>query len=230
MKPVAVGGQKLYLNREKLTEWVAKNSLSKLERMVDLLPGAECIFDVGANCGIFSALCAAKFPTAKIHAFEPSTSLQPVLARNCAPPNITIHPVAVGEREEAVTLYINPESQQTNSLHRSSIEPFTDRIDEQMTHCITLDSLGVEPDVLKIDVQGAEGAVFRGARTVLKSVRWLFVESSWLDPDAAQVVPAAQHYGFTHVTAVNPVHMGADLLFTREPVTGSARIGGQRWF
>lgn len=230
MKPVTINGHRYYLNREKLTDWVAKNSLSKIERMVELIEEADCVFDVGANCGIFAALCAAKFPAAKIHAFEPSTSLQRVLARNCPSPNISLYPVAVGERDEEVTLYINPESQQTNSLHRSSIEPFTDRIDEQVAHCITLDSLGVEPDVLKIDVQGAEGAVFRGARTVLKAVRWLFVESSWLDPDAAQLVPAAQHYGFTHVTAVNPVHMGADLLFTREPVEGSARIGSQRWF
>lgn len=219
---VTVDGARYYLNREPAARYHAQNSMDKLVRMVDLIDSANCVFDVGANCGIFSALCARRFPTATVHAFEPSPALQPVLAHNCSASNISIHQVAVGEDTQPVTLYINPDSQQTNSLALAAVQPFARSVETETVQCVTLDGFIPQhgpPDVLKIDVQGYEGAVIRGAQTVLPSVRYLFIESSWLDPAGQlQVLPAAAHYGFTDVAVVNPVHAGADLLLTRQPL------------
>lgn len=198
--------------------------MSKLVRMVDLLTDAKTIFDVGANCGVFSALCARKFPTASIHAFEPAEALQSILALNCSSAGITVHQLAVGERDELVTLYVNPDSQQTNSMQLSAVEAFLDpaKIETETIPCVAVDSFVAEHaigpiDVLKVDVQGLEGAVLRGARGALEDVRYLFLEVTWLDLEGVQrVLPAAEHYGFKHVAVVNPVYTGADLLFTRE--------------
>jgi FkbM family methyltransferase len=223
---VTVNGSKYWLNPEPTALYHARNSMPKLKRMVDLIGDARSIFDVGANCGIFAALCAERFPAATIHAFEPAAGLQPMLAHNCAADNIAVHQLAVGERNEVVTLYVHPESQQANSLQAAAVEAFLDpaEIETETTSCVSVDSFMAENsianvDVLKVDVQGTEGAVLRGAQAALKDVRYLFVEASWLDPESVQhLLPAAEHYGFQHATVVNPVHSGADLLFTREPL------------
>lgn len=224
---VKIDGVSYYLNPEPAALYHALHSVPKLERMVELVADARTIFGVGANCGIFAALCAQKFPSAAIHAFEPAKALQPILARNCPAESISVHQLAVGERNEDVTLFVNPDSQQTNSLKPSAVQAFADSADIEMEtiRCVTLDSFVAEYksgpiDVLKIDVQGLEGAVLRGARTALETVEYLFIEVTWLDLEGVQrVLPTAEHYGFQHGTVVNPVHTGADLLFTREPLT-----------
>ncbi|OBA63204.1 hypothetical protein A5647_05065 [Mycobacterium sp. 1100029.7] len=223
---VTVGGSKYWLNPEPTALYHARNSMPKLERMVDLIGDARSIFDVGANCGIFAALCAQRFPAATIHAFEPAAGLQPMLEHNCSAANIAVHQLAVGERNELVTLYVHPESQQANSLQSAAVEAFLDPalIEKETTKCVAVDSFMAENsisgiDVLKVDVQGTEGAVLRGAQSALADVQYLFVEASWLDPESVQnLLPAAEHHGFRHVAVVNPVHSGADLLFTREPL------------
>lgn len=224
---VKVGGHAYYLNPESAASYHALHSMSKLARMVELITEAQTIFDVGANCGIFAALCAQKFPTAAIHAFEPAQGLQPFLARNCSAANITVHQLAVGEPTERVTLYVNPDSQQTNSLQLSAVTAFADsrNIETESVRCVGLDSFILEQgiasvDVLKVDVQGLEGAVLRHAQRALEDVRYLFLEVTWLDLEGVQrILPAAQHYGFKFVAVVNPVYTGADLLFTREPLS-----------
>lgn len=223
---VKVDGETYYLNSEPTALYHARHSMSKLVRMVGLIGDAKSIFDVGANCGIFAALCARKFPTATIHAFEPAKGLQPILALNCTAPNISVHELAVGERDETATLYVNPQSQQTNSLQISAVTAFLDstKIETETIRCVSIDNFMAEHsipplDVLKVDVQGLEGAVLRGATASLESVQYLFLEVTWLDLEGVQrILPAAEHYGFRYVAVVNEVYTGADLLFTREPL------------
>lgn len=245
---IKIDGSIYYLNPESTALYHARQSMPKLVRMVDLIGEAKTIFDVGANCGIFAALCARKFPTATIHVFEPAKTLQSVLALNCSAPNISVHELAVGDQNDSLTLYVHPDSQQANSLRRSAVEPFLHgtKIKTETIRCVTLDAFvaehGVPPvDVLKVDVQGLEGAVLRGAQTTLKSVQYLFLEVTWLDLEGVQrILPAAEHYGFRYVAVVNEVYTGADLLFTREPLeTGvpnllrfplGAESAGQPWY
>lgn len=223
---VNLDGSSYYLNPEPTALYHARNSMPKLSRMVELIEDAQSILDIGANCGVFAAMCAMRFPGATIHAFEPSAALQPTLALNCTAPNVSVHQLAVGDRNGTDTLYIHPGSQQVNSLQPSAVEAFlpADEIDTQATRCVTVDSFiahhAIDPvDVLKVDVQGWEGAVLRGARHALGSVRYLFLEATWLDPAGMQgVLPAAMHHGFKYAAVVNSVYAGADLLFTREPL------------
>jgi FkbM family methyltransferase len=245
---IKIDGSTYYLNSEPTALFHARHSMSKLVRMVALIENATSIFDVGANCGIFAALCARKFPTATIHAFEPAPALQSTLALNCSAANISLHQLGVGERDELATLYVNPHSQQTNSLQFSALAPFLDSttVETEEIRCVSLDSFmsanTIAPiDVLKVDVQGLEGAVLRGAQTTLESVQYLFLEVTWLDLEGVQrILPAAEHYGFNYVAVVNEVYTGADLLFTRKPLTTEvknvlrfplgAESAGKQWF
>lgn len=49
------------------------------------LSGAICVFDVGANIGLFTVFVAHHFPEARIFSFEPAPPLFAVLSANAAP-------------------------------------------------------------------------------------------------------------------------------------------------
>lgn len=228
--PFQVDGATYYLNPDGAAGYHLQHSITKLLRLSHLIhPSSELIFDVGANCGLFSAFAASRLPNATIHAFEPSPSLTPIAALNCGNRRIHFHQVGIGETEGQLTLFVNPHSEQTNSFNRNAVEPFAQNgvLSEVSVNCTTLDDFASKNelrkiDVLKIDVQGGEGAVFRGAKQIMQSVQQIFVESTWLDPDSiAQLIPLGIHYGFKHLAVINPVHMGADILLSKPPIPRS---------
>jgi len=231
-KPVSFinKNRKYFLNPDKSTAYHIINSTEKIERMVRLINSdAKTIFDVGANCGIFSAFAARKLPSASIYAFEPSTNLIPFIKMNCSDLNVSIHNIAISARAGIKKLFINLDSQQTNSFNYNSVSIFTsnNRIQEQKIDCISLDEFTKnnnisEIDVLKVDVQGFEGEVFRGAKFSLPKVQQLFIESTWMDIESiSEILPLGIKYGFKYAAVVNPVHMGADILFSRHGIDSS---------
>ncbi|MGX5175338.1 FkbM family methyltransferase [Aliikangiella sp. IMCC44653] len=220
-------GNKYWVNADKSALYHIANSTAKISNMTDLIPSeTRTIFDVGANCGLFSAFAERSCPNATIHCFEPSSELLPIVERNISSKRVIVHGVAVGERDEQLGLYVNASSQQTNSMNREAVELFAgpNRVESRVVPCIALDNFASENgiksiDVLKVDVQGYEGAVFRGCRKLLPTVDMLFVESTWLDVESiVEIIPFALDNGFTYASVLNPVHMGADILFSRREV------------
>jgi FkbM family methyltransferase len=140
-----------------------------------LKPGM-IVFDVGANIGVYSLL-SAKYvgEHGTVHSFEPTPD---IFSRLCANVKlngfICIHPnqLAVAEKSGTSTFYLYKHNGM-NSLARQDwvgeplgqIEVKTISIDEYV--CIK----GLNKvDLLKIDVEGAELAVLKGARSLLCSV------------------------------------------------------------
>ena len=226
--PFEYKNRRYYANPELGAGYHIRHSTDKIARMCDLIDRPPAVvFDVGANCGLFSAFVSQKFPESRTFAFEPSSDLIPIIRLNCALPSVTICEYAVGSINGNQVLFVNPESQQTNSINREAVELFakSNTLKELVVPCRTLDSVAEEyaidrVDVLKVDVQGFEGEVFRGATRILPGVNHLFVESTWIDIESiVQLIPFAIKAGFTHAVVINPVYMGADILFSREPVS-----------
>lgn len=216
-----------YLNPDQSAIYHIENSTAKIARMVDLIGSApNYVFDVGAHCGLFSAFIAKKFPECNVFCFEPSEELIPIINRNCQQCNLTIFNYAISDKDENRTLYVNPKSQQTNSLNEDAVTlcASKDMVEKRTIQCRSLDSIAKEynikrVDVLKIDVQGFEGAVFRGAKALVPTVEHLFIESTWIDVDSiAQCIPFALSCGFQYAAVVNPVYMGADVLLSKQPI------------
>ncbi len=217
-------GERYLINPDKAAAYHIRNSTAKLKRLCDLIETTpEVVLDVGGNCGIFSAMVNRRFPSSRVFCFEPSKALLPIIRANCPHPNVVIGDYAVGDTDSTIDLHINMDSQQTNSVSLANVSTFADaaRIRTVQVPCRTLNAVASEAgiaraQVLKIDVQGHEGAVLRGASNILPSVDYLFIESTWMDFESVtQLLPFAQRVGFCHVYVVNAVHMGADLLLTR---------------
>ena len=223
-------GKQYHVNSDRSAVYHIRNSTEKIARMTDLVPqDAEVIFDVGGNCGLFSSFAHQVAPKARIYCFEPSPKLVPIIKSNIKTDLLEIHEVAVGQCEETLDFYVNPDSEQTNSLNREAVELFAKpgSIDVHRVDCITLDDFctrkGIEKiDVLKVDVQGFEGSVFRGCKRMMSTVDLLFVESTWMDIESiVEFLPFAKHYGFKFACVLNPVYMGADILLSRDEITST---------
>ncbi|WP_254053544.1 FkbM family methyltransferase [Singulisphaera sp. GP187] len=145
-------------------------------------PGMTVI-DVGANHGMFS-FEAAHFINGEgvIHAFEPTPSTRNLLLSNLAINNLTtvkVFPAAVGEAPGTAKLRVHREMSGLNTLATQEItwnrKPLSaDEIIE--VPILTLDAHaeaeGLDQiDFLKIDVEGFELGVIRGARGLLRAKR-----------------------------------------------------------
>lgn len=226
--PFQFRGTQYVVNPDDSAAYHIHNSTDKIAKLADLVGhDAEVVFDVGANCGLFSAFASARLPKCTFHIFEPAPELLPYLETNCGGGNLHIHPIAVSDVVGQVDFFVNPSSQQTNSLSANAVELFvTPETRGAGMNCLRVDCISLDRfcedngitqiDVLKIDVQGAEGGVLRGSSSILEHVNALFIESTWIDIESIlNLVPFARERGFLYLSVLSPVYMGADILLTR---------------
>ncbi|MEO7104186.1 MAG: FkbM family methyltransferase, partial [Gemmatimonadaceae bacterium] len=138
------------------------------------------VFDIGAHVGLFSLAAALRVGTGgKVVAFEPSPETLVVLRKHVAlngwRDRIAVEPVVVSDRPGTITFYTHHDSMaaslslanvvELNVQHPKTVTPVT-------VPTVTLDDYcrerGLIPDVLKIDVEGAELRVLRGAEQTLR--------------------------------------------------------------
>ncbi|MFA5861954.1 MAG: FkbM family methyltransferase [Candidatus Thermoplasmatota archaeon] len=145
-----------------------------IERAVADIPPGGVFYDVGANIGLYAIPASRR--ASRVIAFEPAPANADALAANAVlnkRTNIELRRVAVGETEGTMAFFVSSggAGTQVNSLVQGVVSTYgrdPARID---IHVVTLDGLLADlppPDVVKIDVEGAEGPVLRGAQTLLR--------------------------------------------------------------
>lgn len=161
--------------------WRARTLFSKepetIEWIRKFLP-ADIFYDVGANIGVYTLFAARR--CGQVFAFEPEASNYKVLNQNIRlnllSDRVRAFPFAIAEamRIDSLRLHsINPGA----ALHvfGRNIDFKSDQFEpvfKQGAIAITLDQLVFElglpsPTVIKIDVDGLEAEILRGARRVL---------------------------------------------------------------
>jgi FkbM family methyltransferase len=146
------------------------------EAFMQLVNPGGVVVDVGANFGLY-ALSAALYtrPHGRVFAFEPAPPAFAMLERNIADNNlnavVTARRAAVGASAGHAQFYVGRDVS-FSSLHR------TTRVDDSATEVsvevVTLDLALADVrsiDLLKIDVEGGEGAVLSGAHNLLRRSR-----------------------------------------------------------
>ncbi len=151
--------------------------------LLDLAPDAQLV-DVGANRGQSIDAFALVVPGRPVHAFEPNSLLAERLsARYGSWPNVTVESVALGDTAGEFILHVPvyngyvfdglaslEEAAARQWLERRVIRYDPAKFEIRHMSCRTrrLDDVGLSPALIKIDVQGFELPVVRGARETLQ--------------------------------------------------------------
>lgn len=137
------------------------------------------VFDVGANEGQTVARVRRSLPGARIFSFEPVPATFAKLSKRVGGlPNVECVQSALGDAEGAVEITVSSQSGH-NTINLSAL-PLAPTVSVPIT---TVDAFATRRgitgiDLLKIDTEGYEGAVLRGARGLLESgaVRFVLAE------------------------------------------------------
>ena len=141
------------------------------------------IFDVGAYKGEFAELCLNVWPQTHVACFEALedkvSQLEQLASQNKA---ISVFPGLLGaESHEQVALHIRETASSVLLEHISQDFPV------QFSRMRTIDQIvqenfnGQAPDFLKIDVQGYELEVLKGAEKSLPQIQVILAEINFLD-------------------------------------------------
>ena len=129
------------------------------------LPRDGVAVDVGANIGVLSVLMASLCNRGRVYAFEPAKENFAYLARNVAAfPNVSTLPLALLDGDRDVGLAYNDAYPAGSHVSESAQSTVAARTLDSWAREEKLDRL----DVLKIDVEGAEPAVLRGAAQTIE--------------------------------------------------------------
>jgi FkbM family methyltransferase len=143
-----------------------------------LRPGDIC-FDVGSHVGYMTILMAHLVgPSGRVAAFEPVPETFAALRENVrlnGLENVQTECTAVGEQEGTICLYCDSTQELSWTPSVAAYSAGGGDLKRISAPVLTLDDYartsGLLPAVVKIDVEGAELAVLRGARQVLREIR-----------------------------------------------------------
>ena len=133
------------------------------------------LVDVGANYGYFSLIWAAQRPSNRVIAFECSPrNLHPLtenINRNHLANQIDVRPIAIGDSQAEMRFRLGPDQQTGWGGLVNAEEPNTVRVPVQPLPY----ALKLHPDakikLLKVDVEGADTWVLKGAADLLQMKR-----------------------------------------------------------
>jgi FkbM family methyltransferase len=136
-----------------------------------LCPPDGVVCDVGGNIGTTTLSFAATVPQGRVHVFEPSREMLPILRRNLdlsQAANVTVHPFGLSDAPSRGHLQVaidgNPGSAFFVEGAAAGDEIEVQRLDDVLAGAPRL-------DFVKIDVEGYELRVLRGAEGTLRRLR-----------------------------------------------------------
>jgi FkbM family methyltransferase len=162
--------------------WQGWHHLEELKYIEQELRGDETFIDAGANTGEFTISVAGRLPAGLVLAFEPQPDMYKTLAENVRINNfhnVRLICEGLSDREGEVPLYTSNDRKRFDGVHEGLFTQFPDewRADPAGTMRLrTLDSVLEEQgiakvDWLKVDVEGGELPLLRGASRMLATNR-----------------------------------------------------------
>lgn len=147
------------------------------EMIIDSLRDAKCFVDVGANLGWYTCIAATHMPNGAVYAFEMDDLNFALLKKNIAIndlSNVEVHNMAISNSCSLVS-YQRDENRPSPTFRMDASTENEKSAGRVSVHSITLDdffqSKRIVPDVVKIDVEGAEMNVLMGMKKTLRESR-----------------------------------------------------------
>ena len=142
-----------------------------------LVKSGDCVWDVGANVGLYSMAArhhaGAAGSVIAIEADQDAVSLLFKTARHIGG-SLTVLPIAISDQDGFVRFAIARRARAANSIEGYGSSQTGGIREVRTLPALTLDSLSrhfAKPTMLKIDVEGAELSVLRGACLLLMDVK-----------------------------------------------------------
>jgi FkbM family methyltransferase len=198
-----------------------------------LRPGRDVV-DVGANIGYFAvnaAMILGQADGAVVHAFEPNPRIHALLLKNISInwslARIVAHQLALGEEEGELTLHVAGKLASNGTLIGRASGTVAAGTETFAVAVRPLQQVIPEPGrigLVKIDVEGAEAMVVRGAEAVLQAVPDIELIMEW-DVEAQRGDPGGTEYlaRFFAESGFSAFVVESNLAPT--PVTGLTKLG-----
>jgi FkbM family methyltransferase len=143
--------------------------------ILSVLDPGMIFFDVGANAGLFAISAAKKIGGKTVFAFEPCFSTCELLKRNLALnrlADVNVIQTALGDSVGEGVLQINVRGRDGLNTLGQATHPDSKVVGQENVRITTLDAFVREHnvprvDIMKVDIEGAELMMFRGARDLL---------------------------------------------------------------
>lgn len=193
--PVMEGALKGYLFSSRHSyEYILGNyeDSAVLETFCSWLKPDAVFYDLGANIGFYSMLANQRISEGKIYAFEPSPQSRAVFEKQMELNSgriknnrITILPYAVSDADKEIEF---TENASDGNTYLTTSPVFREAMHKTKVKAVSIDSLVkqgyAKPTVLKIDVEGAELDVLKGAEATIRSCkpRILLATHDWHQP------------------------------------------------
>jgi FkbM family methyltransferase len=157
--------------------------------------GIRTIYDIGANIGTWTLLAKAVIPEATVEAFEPMAKHCSAFDKNLnGVAGVRLHPLALGPKDGLAALRVTDFSDASSFLPLApagGTEFGIQEIEQVRVEVRGLDDYRAEtellfPDLIKLDVQGYELEVLKGAKESLRETKALVVEVSFTEYNEGQ--------------------------------------------
>jgi FkbM family methyltransferase len=172
-----------------LAEWRHGSQEPELRRLADFVPSGRVAVDIGAWLGPWTRALARR--ATEVHAFEPQPGLACHL-RSVVGANVTVHEQAVGERSEHRQLHVEARPGRDALAHLAADGGHPTEVEVAVrVEVVRLADLDLgDVGFIKIDAEGGELAVLRGAEPLLMRCRpnlLVEVEQRHLDTPMSEV-------------------------------------------
>ncbi len=181
-----------------------------LLEMLEQLKEAEfypaTVIDVGAAYGAFARQCFSVFEKAEFFLVEPLVEYQPSLEQLAKTiPALRCLFLAASSQSREVTINVHPDLVGSSLYHEveegTSVNGFPRTVRAMTVDDLIKENMARGPFLLKVDVQGAELEVLRGAEGVLRHTECILLEVSFFrffqdGPDFYDVLMYLKDRGF----------------------------------
>jgi FkbM family methyltransferase len=144
--------------------------------ILSVLEPSTIFFDVGANVGLFTISAAKKIGGKGVFAFEPCSSTCGLLKQNLLlnrVADVNVSQLALGESVGEGVLQVNARGKDGLNTLGSATHPESKVVGQEGVRITSVDIFMKDHkvprvDVMKVDIEGAELMMFRGARDLLE--------------------------------------------------------------
>jgi FkbM family methyltransferase len=186
-----------------------REQLSYAEQCINVHKLDYC-FDCGSNFGLYSVTLGMKVERLEeMHAFEPVAKTWGRLVSNITLNNlnakITAHNYGLGEKEETLTIVINPSSSGTASLKTSEEQTITPTYIEQKVQIFRFDDKFDQTgqrSFFKIDLEGHEKYALNGMKTYLANNQCILQVEQWKE-NRNIIHDLLKEFGYKKFHAIN---------------------------